>query len=63
MFWDFGDGGNSQNLNPSHIYTYPGNYTVKLTVRNNGGCVDSIVKTVVIDGPTGNFDYVPKKDL
>lgn len=59
--WDFGDGGNSQLLNPSHIYTYPGNYTVKLIVRNNGGCVDSMVKNVVIDGPTGVFGYIPTK--
>ncbi len=58
--WDFGDGGNSQLINPSHIYTYPGNYTVKLTVENNGGCVDSMIKNVVIQGPTGTFGYFPK---
>lgn len=58
--WDFGDGGNSQLTNPSHIYTYPGHYTVKLSVRNNGGCVDELTKKVVIEGPTGVFDYFPK---
>lgn len=58
--WDFGDGGNSQLINPSHIYTYPGNYTVKLTVENNGGCVDSMIKNIVIQGPTGTFGYFPK---
>ncbi len=57
--WDFGDGGNSQLINPSHIYTYPGNYSVKLIVRNNGGCVDSMVKNVIIQGPTGTFGYIP----
>jgi gliding motility-associated-like protein len=60
--WDFGDGGNSQLLNPSHIYTYPGKYTVKLTVKNNGGCSDEMVKGIEIKGPTGSFDY-NKKEL
>ncbi|HPP77109.1 PKD domain-containing protein, partial [Methanospirillum sp.] len=35
--WDFGDGGNSTEANPSHVYTTAGTYTVKLTVRNSGG--------------------------
>ena len=59
--WDFGDGGNSQLVNPSHIYTYPGNYTLKLSVRNNGGCTDELTKKVIIQGPTGTFDYLPKE--
>lgn len=59
--WDFGDGGNSQLLNPSHIYTYPGIYTIKLTINNNGGCSDSLTRQVVIEGPTGVLDYTPKE--
>ncbi|MDB5248215.1 MAG: hypothetical protein JWQ40_2609 [Segetibacter sp.] len=59
--WDFGDGGNSQLVDPSHFYTYPGQYTVKLIVVNNGGCSDTLVKRVRILGPTGNFDYTPKE--
>jgi PKD repeat protein len=31
-FWDFGDGNTSTDENPTHIYTSPGNYEVKLTV-------------------------------
>jgi gliding motility-associated-like protein len=59
--WDFGDGGNSQLANPSHIYTYPGNYTVKLTVANNGGCTSELTKNVTIEGPTGSFIYTPQE--
>jgi gliding motility-associated-like protein len=59
--WEFGDGGNSQLLNPSHTYTYPGIYTIKLLINNNGGCSDSLTRRVVIEGPTGIFDYTPKE--
>ncbi|MDI9394258.1 MAG: PKD domain-containing protein [Euryarchaeota archaeon] len=32
--WDFGDGSNSSEQNPSHIYSKEGNYAVSLTVSN-----------------------------
>jgi PKD repeat protein len=35
--WDFGDGQSSTAVNPSHIYTDAGNYTVALTVTGPGG--------------------------
>jgi len=57
--YDFGDGGISTLNNPSHIYTYPGTYFVKLGVRNNGGCTDTLIKKIVIEGPTGTFKYNP----
>ena len=45
--WDFGDG-NITNYatatNPSHRYTIPGKYTVKLTVTNAGGS-NSIIRS------------------
>lgn len=55
--WSFGNGSFSNNYNPSHLYIYPGNYTIKLVVKNTGGCADSTTKTVVINGPTGTFSY------
>jgi N-acetylneuraminic acid mutarotase len=33
--WDFGDGSSIAQQNPSHTYTAPGIYTVRLTVRNS----------------------------
>ncbi|WP_281085505.1 DUF2341 domain-containing protein [Methanosarcina acetivorans] len=36
-FWDFGDGANSTEQNPSHTYPSAGNYTVNLTVENAAG--------------------------
>ncbi|MDI9634180.1 MAG: PKD domain-containing protein [Methanolinea sp.] len=35
--WDFGDGANSTERNPVHVYVLPGTYTVTLTVRNAAG--------------------------
>jgi PKD repeat protein len=35
--WDFGDGTTSALQHPSHTYSLPGNYTVRLTVTNAGG--------------------------
>ncbi len=39
--WTFGDGTNSTETNPSHIYYLPGTYTVNLTITNTK-CYDSI---------------------
>ncbi|HIH93808.1 TPA: PKD domain-containing protein [Methanosarcina acetivorans] len=60
-FWDFGDGTNSTEQNPSYTYTSAGNYTVNLTVANAAGS-DSEVKTDYISvseplpsAPVANF--------
>jgi len=42
--WDFGDGTNSTDQNPMHIYSAAGNYTVNLTASNTGGN-NTITKT------------------
>jgi ELWxxDGT repeat protein len=36
-YWDFGDGSNSTDQNPSHAYASAGNYTVSLTISNGCG--------------------------
>ena len=36
VFWDFGDNVTSSQSSPSHVYTAPGNYTVRVT-RGQGG--------------------------
>jgi len=35
--WDFGDGGSAIVQNPVHTYSTAGNYSVRLTVENDGG--------------------------
>jgi gliding motility-associated-like protein len=39
--WNFGDGNTSTNANPSHVYSTPGSYTVKLYGADVNGCIDS----------------------
>lgn len=47
--WNFGDGGNSTQLSPSHTYTTSGLFTVTLSVSNAAGCVNNVVHTGYID--------------
>jgi gliding motility-associated-like protein len=48
VFWDFGEpGGTSTSFNPTYTYNNVGNYTVKVRITTNQGCVDS---SVVVDG-------------
>ena len=44
-FWDFGDRATSTDQNPTHIYSTPGTYTVKLLVHNNFEGSNIIIQT------------------
>nr|WP_315820662.1 PKD domain-containing protein [Paraflavitalea speifideiaquila] len=57
LLWDFGDGNKSALPNPSHFYTYSGVYRAKLIITSPGGCQDSMIKTITVKGPQGNFTY------
>ncbi len=54
--WDFGDGGTSSEINPTHTYPLPGSYTVSLTATGAAG-TDTETKvnyiTVVPQGTPG----------
>jgi PKD repeat protein len=55
--WNFGDPGSGINnvsvlQNPTHIYAAPGNYSVVLSVLNNGVCsADTTIVILVLDQP------------
>lgn len=59
--WDFGDGGSANAIDPLHVYFYPGNYTVTLTVKDTAGCTGSktYVDLIRIRGPMGTFSLTP----
>lgn len=52
--WDFGDGSQSFEQNPSHYYNDIGEYVVKLFITNIAGCADEYIQPVVI-----NPFYIP----
>lgn len=45
LLWEFGDGDTSSLVHPSHTYSMPGKYTVKLTIKTSTGDSASIAKT------------------
>ena len=52
--WDFGDGEQSNEQNPSHFYSIAGHYEVELKIFDPASCnlVDSATKTVYVMGRT-----------
>lgn len=49
--WDFGDGGTSDQKDPTHAYAAAGNYSVKLTVRDDDGATGDVTHTVTVNPP------------
>ncbi|HXH19584.1 MAG TPA: PKD domain-containing protein, partial [Chitinophagales bacterium] len=47
--WNFGDGSNSLDVNPWHIYNATGTYKVKLTLTSDKGCVKTDSAAVVVN--------------
>src|SRR5207302_1284758 len=45
---DFGDGSTATTVSTTHVYQQAGNYTVRLTVTDNGGLSSSATATVTV---------------
>jgi len=65
-FWDFGDGSGSRERNPTHRYSEPGTYTVKLVVEDGGGLSARKAKQIrVTKGvnrpPQADFAFSPEE--
>jgi len=46
--WDFGDGNTSTDQHPTHSYAQKGFYEVSLTVMDDFGSTNSILKTIIV---------------
>ncbi|HEY8732933.1 MAG TPA: PKD domain-containing protein, partial [Puia sp.] len=57
--WVFDNNATASIPSPSTIYTLPGDYYPKLTVKSPGGCIASFSDHIHIDGPVGTFSYSP----
>ncbi len=62
-FWTFGDGTNSTEQNPVHIYTTPGNFTVALELANSDADVfenrTDYITVLPLVLPVANFTASP----
>ncbi|MBK5284970.1 MAG: PKD domain-containing protein, partial [Bacteroidia bacterium] len=64
LFWNFGDGNTSTQVNPSHIYTVGGNYVVSLITSTQYGCTDTFnlqQPIIVNQSPVANFIATTQK--
>lgn len=57
FLWDFGDGSQSIQENPTHTYQQCGLFTVRLIANKNNGCklTDTITKNVLVLGDTSYY--------
>ena len=53
--WNFGDGGTSTLLDPSHTYSAAGTYGVTLTVSDDDGATSQVSKNVSVSDPTAGI--------
>ncbi|MCB0480859.1 MAG: PKD domain-containing protein [Flavobacteriales bacterium] len=54
--WDFGNSNGTSVRNPSYQYANYGTYLGKLKVTSDKGCIDSLIKNVVVNAlPVPNF--------
>ncbi len=47
-FWEFGNGATSSQTSPVYLYQNPGDYTVKLTVTDQYGCANQVIRPNLI---------------
>jgi gliding motility-associated-like protein len=60
--WDFGDGSTSTAINPTHLYTNPGSYTITLIATDPGTCniTDTASLSIIVAGnPIADFSFTP----
>ena len=55
--WDFGNGANSTEQNPTHTYYAVGNYTVNLTATNENGTNSTFATITVLEKPVPASDW------
>ncbi|TCO08817.1 PKD domain-containing protein [Natronoflexus pectinivorans] len=48
-FWDFGDGNQSEELSPDHLFQNSGEYSIKLVITDDIGCKDSVTRQNLVN--------------
>ena len=57
--WNFGDGNSSNNRNPMHTYNIPGNYTIRLVIKDRGNETSTFSLNISVKNipPYANFSF------
>ena len=57
--WDFGDGSNSTQTDPSHTFTEAGEYNVELIVTDPESCnfSDTLIVPIYVSSSTGEYSF------
>jgi len=64
--WDFGDGGHSSDKNPSHTYTHPGVFMVRLKATNSAGSnTETKPHFIIVTSPPlkADFSGIPRTGI
>lgn len=62
IFWDFGDGGVSTEISPTHTFVDPGTFTVDVDIVSPIGCMTDTVfpnLITVLPSPSAGYSYSP----
>ncbi|MCD6237094.1 MAG: PKD domain-containing protein, partial [Thermoplasmata archaeon] len=59
--WDFGDGNIGYGEETIHIYSREGFYNVSLTVKDDEGLIDNVIRQIYVENmpPFSSFSYYP----
>ncbi len=62
-FWEFGDGGSSNETSPSHVFHRPGTFQINLTVTDDRGSQNKVSRSItVLNRPPAVNMTVPEGD-
>jgi len=64
--WNFGDGNTATDINPTHLYSTAGTYTITLIANDPGTCnlTDTTRQTITVaNNPTANFSFAPAQPI
>ncbi|MEM1215021.1 MAG: PKD domain-containing protein, partial [Bacteroidota bacterium] len=64
IFWDFGEGGSSSEISPTHTYEDPGVFTVSVDITSPIGCqTDTVFNDLItiLASPEAGFSYSPQE--
>jgi gliding motility-associated-like protein len=61
--WNFGDGQISNQQNPTHTYSQPGEYQVTLTTANIGGCKAASNPVIIRVADPGQAEFTANPEL